>query len=420
MSRRIREIGLLLAGLCGLIAVASPGWSADTPSPGQQILVLLRLAPEHYRPGGDYGGSYGSSPASGARDRLARHIAKAHGLTLVTDWPMPLLGLDCYVMAVPKGRTTDAAAAEVSHDAGVAWSEPMHIYRAQGSAAWKEDPLFRAEPAAHEWRLADLHKIATGRGVTVAVIDSRIESNHPDLAGQIAVQQDFVGDGSTAPEQHGTGVAGVIAAIAGNGIGIAGVAPRARLMGLRACWQTAGKTPTAPDTLCNSLSLAKALHFAIDHRAQIINMSLSGPPDPLLGRLIDMGLARGATLVAAIDPNQPDGGFPASHPGVIAVAEEGMVPPSAKGYLAPGRDIPTTQPGGRWYLVNGSSYAAAHVSGLAALLHEKRVAAGGALTLVSARPGGGVIDACASLLRAARPCDCVCPATAELAADIHR
>ncbi|WP_019833523.1 S8 family peptidase [Sphingomonas sp. PR090111-T3T-6A] len=417
MNRLVWGIGLLLAGLIG---IASPAWSADTPSSGQQILVLLRLAPEHYRPGSDYGGSYGSSPASGARDRLARHIAKAHGLTLVTDWPMPLLGLDCYIMAVPEGQSTDAAAAEVSHDAGVAWSEPMHVYRAQGNAAWKDDPLFRAEPAAHEWRLADLHKIATGRGVTVAVIDSRIESNHPDLVGQVSVQQDFVGDGNAAPEQHGTGVAGIIAAIAGNGIGIAGVAPRAKLMGLRACWQTAGKTPAAPDTLCNSLSLAKALHFAIDHRAQIINMSLSGPPDPLLGRLIDVGLARGATLVAAIDPNQPDGGFPASHPGVVAVAEESMVPPPAKGYLAPGRDIPTTQPGDRWYLVNGSSYAAAHVSGLAALLREKHMAAGSMATLVSAKPGGGVIDACASLLRAARPCDCACPAAAELAADAHR
>jgi subtilisin family serine protease len=333
---------------------------------------------------------------------------------------MPLLGLDCYIMAVPEGQSTEAAAAEVSHDAGVEWSEPMHLYHARGSPTAGADPLFRAEPAAREWRLADLHRIATGRGVTVAVIDSRIEARHPDLAGQVVVQQDFVEDHNNAPELHGTGVAGIIAAVADNGIGIAGVAPRAKLMGLRACWQTAGRAPAAPDTVCDSLSLAKALHFAIDHRAQVINMSLSGPPDALLGRLIDVGIARGATLVAAIDPTQPDGGFPASQPGVIAVAEEDMVPPPAKGYLAPGRDIPTTQPGGRWYLVNGSSYAAAHVSGLFALLREKRPAAGGDAMLVSAKPGRGAIDACASLLRAARPCDCACPAGPELAADLHR
>lgn len=415
-----RRIGLALAGLCGLVGLTSPAQAEAAAPSARQILVLLRLAPEHYRPGGDYGGSYGSSPASGARDRLARHIARTHHLSLITDWPMPLLGLDCYIMAVPEGQSTDVAAADVSHDAGVAWSEPMHVYRAQGSTTPREDPLFRAEPAAREWRLADLHKIATGRGVTVAVIDSRIEANHPDLAGQVIVQQDFVDDHNNAPEQHGTGVAGVIAAIAGNGIGIAGIAPRAKLMGLRACWQTAGRTPDVPDTLCNSLSLAKALHFAIDHRAPIINMSLSGPPDPLLSRLIDVSLARGETLVAAIDPSQPGGGFPASHPGVIAVAAEGMAPPSPKGYLAPGRDIPTTQPGGRWYLVNGSSYAAAHVSGLMALLREKRAGGGPALTLVSASPGSGEIDACTSLLHAARPCDCTCPASPELATNVHR
>ena len=418
MNRLVRLARILLcAALASLTGVAAPAEAAEPPSPGQQILVLLRLAPEHYRPGGDYGGSYGASPASGARDRLARHIAKAHGLTLVTDWPMPLLGLDCYIMAVPGGQSTEAAAAEVSRDAGVAWSEPMHLYHAQGGPAAGGDPLFRAEPAAREWRLADLHRIATGRGVTVAVIDSRIEASHPDLAGQVVLQQDFAEDHGTAPELHGTGVAGIIAAIAGNGIGIAGVAPHAKLIGLRACWQT---SEHAPDTVCDSLSLAKALHFAIDHRAQVINMSLSGPPDALLGRLVEVGIARGATLVAAIDRSQPDGGFPASQPGVIAVADEPLAPPTAKGYLAPGRDIPTTQPGGRWYLVNGSSYAAAHVSGLMALIREKHAAGGGAPTLVSARPGGGAIDACASLLHAARPCDCACPTAPELAANAHR
>lgn len=423
MNRLARLVGALLwVGLAGLTGFASPATprTTEAPAPRQRILVLLRLAPEHYRPGSDYGGSYGTSPASVAREHIARRIAKNHGLVLVTDWPMPLLGLDCYIMAVPEGQSTEAAAADVARDAGVAWSQPMHLYHAQGHSSLPDDPLFRAEPAAREWRLADLHQIATGRGVTVAVIDSRIESHHPDLAGQVVIQQDFVDDHSSAPEQHGTGVAGIIAAIAGNGIGIAGVAPRAKLMGLRACWQSPGRTPAAPDTVCDSLSLAKALHFAIDHHAQIINMSLSGPPDTLLSRLLEVGIARGTSLVAAIDPSQPDGGFPASQPGVIAVVDESMAAPPAKGYRAPGHDVPTTQPGGRWYLVNGSSYAAAHVSGLMALLREKHVASSNSPTLVSARPGGGVIDACASLLRVARPCDCICPTAPELAADAHR
>ena len=74
--------------------------------------------------------------------------------------------------------------------------------------------------------------------------------------------------------------------------------------------------------MCDTLSLAKALYFAIGHDAQVINLSLSGPPDPLLGRLIDVALARGIVVVGALDPNAADGGFPASHPGVVAVSDD--------------------------------------------------------------------------------------------------
>src|SRR5205085_1842712 len=134
------------------------------------------------------------------------------------------------------------------------------------------------------------------------------------------------------------GVAGVIAARADNGVGIVGVAPGARLMALRACWQTA---PDAQLTVCDTLSLARALVFAIDHRAQVLNLSLSGPPTPLLGKLIDVAMERGGVVVGAYDEALPAGGFPASHPGVIAVSDG---PAPAGVYLAPGRDVPTTEP----------------------------------------------------------------------------
>jgi len=205
-------------------------------------------------------------------------------------------------------------------------------------------------------------------------------------------------------------VAGVIAARAGNGVGIAGVAPGARLMGLRACWQQA----TA--TVCDTLSLAKALHYAIDHRARVINLSLSGPRDLLLSRLVDAGLARGESVVAAFDPSVAGGGFPASQPGVIAVATDSMAGIPARVYLAPGQDIPTTAPGGGWTLVDGTSYAAAQVSGLLALMNERHAA--GANALVRAR--GGSLDACASLTMATHSCSCDCGGASRLvAADRH-
>jgi subtilisin family serine protease len=110
--------------------------------------------------------------------------------------------------------------------------------------------------------------------------------------------------------------------------------------------------------------------------------------------------------VTAFDAAKPRGGFPASVPGVIAVADRSFAASSGEVYTAPGRDVPTTQPGGRWFLVNGSSFSAAHVSGLAALVRQRRHSDG--LTLVSDRPVGGTIDACATLARAASGCDCSC------------
>jgi hypothetical protein len=375
--------------------------------PNREVLVLLRLAPEHLRPGADYSDSYDDAMSRAARRRIADRLAHDHGLALIGDWPMPLVGVDCFIMLAPPGRSTDQEAKRLSSDPAVSWAEPVRLYRGEGgqSPRGRGDPLFQAQPAAREWRLTDLHEVATGRNVTVAVIDSMIERNHPDLLGQVVVAQNFVADHPTFAESHGTGVAGVIAALADNGVGIAGVAPGARLMALRACWQVAAAE--TPSTVCDSLSLAQALHFAIEHNAAIVNLSLAGPPDPLLARLIDVAVARRLVVVAAFDPGLPHGGFPASHPGVVAVADESMTSAAPGVYRAPGRDVPTTEPGGRWFLVNGSSYAAAHVSGLFALLRE-RARPSASLSLVVTGEGQRWVDSCASLLRVVGPCDCAC------------
>jgi len=395
---------LALAGTSFALADAA----TRPPQESRQILVLLRLPSSHLRGGVDYGDAYDDAASHAARRRIAGKIARAHGLALAQDWPMPLIGVDCYVMTVPAGQTPKSAADAVSRDRVVEWAEPMSAYHGQAATSAPNDPLFEAQPAAHVWRLADLHQIRTGRGVSIAVIDSMIDAAHPDLAGQIQTRANFVQGRSDAPESHGTGVAGVIAAVENNGLGIAGIAPGARLMALRACWQQGRADAAVPGTTCDTLGLAEALHFAVTHNAQIINLSLSGPPDLLLGKLIDVALARGATVIAAADPNLPGGGFPASHLGVISVGVDGLAGPSEGRYTAPGRDVPTTQPGGQWTLVNGSSFAAAHVSGLFALLRERAPNARSDRALVTFRAGGGAIDACASLMRAVGPCDCAC------------
>jgi subtilisin family serine protease len=365
--------------------------------PGRQIMVMVPHPPDHFRPGANYAGGYGDDLSRSARERLARKIARQFGLTLVDDWPMPMVGVDCFIMAVPADRSTKQAADEVARDSRVAWTQPVQVYTAQAGAAPPNDPLFAAQPAARQWQLARLQRLSTGSGVRVAVVDSGIDANHPDLAGQVVANRNFVAGRPMVAEQHGTEVAGIIAARAGNGIGLAGIAPGAKLLGLRACWQSPGKT------LCDSFSLAKALYFAIDQKAPIINLSLSGPDDRLLRQLLKVAMTKGETVVAAFDRTQPDGGFPASVPGVIAVSDSSLAGSRAHVYIAPGRDVPTTQPGGRWFLVNGSSFAAAHVSGLFALVRQ-----GGSSISPTLIAQNGYVDACATMAYAGRSCECAC------------
>ena len=403
----------LAASLLPVVARAEPADAAATPTPAaQHVLLLLRLPQDHYRAGSAYSGAYGDSAAHGARRRVAAALARDHGLSLATDWALPLLGVDCYVMRVPSDQEPEQVAQSLTRDPRVAWAQAMHVYRAQGH----NDPLYPLQPAARAWHLSQLHETTTGRDVRVAIVDSRIDERHPDLAGQVALKENFVDGHPDAPEQHGTAVAGIIAARADNGVGIAGVAPNARLLALRACWEDDKQT-----TLCNSLTLALALHYAIDHDAAVINMSLAGPPDRLLARLIDAALARGITVVGAVDTGLAGGGFPASHPGVVAVANSEGPPSAPPALRAPGRDIPTTAPHDAWNFVSGTSYAAAHVSGLFALLREGwHVHAPQALGTGAVSTANGEVDACATLARVAGAGACVRTMTSATPSIVRR
>src|SRR5437660_4929998 len=200
--------------------------------------------------------------------------------------------------------------------------------------------LYPLQPSAKRWHMDELHKITTGRRVRVAEVDTGVDVNHPDLSGRVAVARYFVDGRRDVAEAHGTAVAGIIAARADDGIGIAGIAPEAKFLALRACWQAAETGDAA--AYCSSFNLAKALQFALDENAQVINLSLGGPRDRLLERLLDAATARGITVVAAADPALRDGGFPASHRGVLAVASDDAHDVGVGVLLGPGRDIPTT------------------------------------------------------------------------------
>jgi subtilisin family serine protease len=393
---------------------AQPRAGGDGTEPAA-ILLMIRMAPPHARPDVDYGDGYAARPGQRARRRIAADIARAHGMRVVSQWPMPAIGVECFVIEVPPGRKVAAVVDAVSSDPRAAWAQPLQSFRAQSY----DDPLFDQQPVAAAWQLQALHAATTGRGVVVAQVDSGAEADHPDLAGQVRVTHNTVERSRYRAEMHGTAVAGIVAARPGNGIGTVGVAPDAQLLALRACDERAPGT-----TLCDSLSLGKALQFALDRGARVVNISVSGPRDRLLAELLRAALARGTAVVAPVDAGAADGGFPASLAGVIAVAgPHGPVPAGFAGspLAAPARDVPTTLPGARWGVVSGTSFAAAEVSGMVALLLQLQPhARADRLDALLRRPDGDpadvllpaplAIQACRSVSAAAGRCVCDCTA----------
>ena len=404
---------LVVVVLCGWLAGAH---AADAIDPGaaaaEQVLVLIHLPAPHFRADGNYAPGYADASGTVARRRLATAMARSHGLRLVDDWPLPILGVDCYVMDLPPSASSEEVAARLARDPRVAWAQPMHVFRSLGH----DDPLFGVQPAAAEWHLDDMHAAATGRNVRVAVVDSGVQLDHPDLVGQVVAHASFAADRDDRAETHGTAVAGIVAAGADNHLGIAGVAPDAQLLALRACREVSTR-----ETTCSTLGIALALHAAIDRNAQVINLSLGGPFDRLIEQLVGAALARGISVVAAADRTLSAGGFPASVPGVLAVVDENAGATPAGMVAAPGTDVPSTLPGSRWGVVSGASYAAAHVSGMLALMIDVQARSHGPSSSPQSKivvGSDGRIDSCASLGRAGAACLCNCLSAPQTAASV--
>ena len=133
-SRALRRgVVILSVALAMLIPTVPLEAQMRTGKPGtdREILVMLRLAPPHYRPNSTYGGDYGDGASRTARRRIALRIAHRNRFELIDGWPMPLVGVDCYVMRVPTDMAIDTAVARVSKDSSVVWSEPMEMFRTE-------------------------------------------------------------------------------------------------------------------------------------------------------------------------------------------------------------------------------------------------------------------------------------------------
>jgi len=352
-----------------------------------------------------YDGIAAYGPSTSARQML-RSLENDYGLREVSAWPIEPLHMHCAVLEVPRGMDRQTLLAALAHDRRIKLAQPLQTFATRTEDY--NDPYVELQHGFRQMDVAAAHPWSRGAGVKVAIIDTGADTSHPDLRANIATAANFVDsdDRQFQRDRHGTEIAGVIAAIANNHEGIVGVAPGARLLLYKACWQTQVDADAAR---CNSFTLARALVAAFDAHAQIINLSLAGPADPLLTDLIREGLHRGVLFVGAA-PSEISGskGGLLQQPGVIEVATAGSGSALASVVYAPGREILTLLPGGHYDFASGDSIATAQVTGVVALLLAKRSGLSAAETYRLLRDtsthgdtaggAGALVDACAAVV----------------------
>lgn len=310
--------------------------------------------------------AYGPTPHA---QQMLRGLEREYGMREITAWPIAPLHMHCAVLEIPPGADRVAMLAALTQDRRVRIAQPLQTFVTQTSVY--DDPYVALQRGFQKIDVADAHPWSRGEGVRVAIIDTGVDDLHPDLRGAVVEVANFVDAdvGQFRRDRHGTELAGIIAAVANNGEGIVGIAPGARLSIFKACWQLQDDADSAR---CNSYTLARALTAAIDSRAQVVNLSLAGPADPLLRQLIQEGLRRGILFIGAAPPEtaKPEDVL-LQFEGVIEVAGDGILGGPGAPLRAPGREILTLLPGGRYDFASGTSLATAHVTGIVALLLAK-------------------------------------------------
>jgi hypothetical protein len=302
-------------------------------------------------------------------DQQIDQLARRHGLARIASQNFALVGATIGLFRISNGRSVDTASREFAADPNVHSVQPnfRHLLQQQKAALSEGDV---AQYAVAKLRLPEAHTLSRGDNVIVAVIDSGIDTSHPELANSVIESFDALG-GNEGPHVHGTGVAGAIAAHGR----LIGSAPAAQILAIRAF----GKSSTGAQS--NTYVVLKAMDYAAAHGARIINMSFAGPKDPLLERAIGALRGRDVVMVAAAGNAGAKSPplYPAANPNVIAVSatdsQDRLFEASNRGsYIAlaaPGADIFLPAPDNKYQITSGTSFSAAYVSGLAALMLER-------------------------------------------------
>ena len=287
------------------------------------------------------------------RHRLARLDSQAIGLT----------GTTIHRWRIADQRSVSDVIRAIEADRGVGAAQPNYRFTLQEGRGQAAVEINGMQYVLTKLRLTEAHRSSTGNGVLVAIVDSGIDTSHPEIANTIAGSFDAV-NSSQSGNSHGTAMAGAIVAHAR----LTGVAPAARILAVRAFSATEGTTAT----------IITGIDWAVARGARVINMSFAGPNDPEIARALAAARQRGVILVAAAGNAGPKSPplYPAADPNVIAVtatdAEDHLLAVANRGrhiaVAAPGVNILGPAPGGGYQMSTGTSVAAAHVSGVVALL----------------------------------------------------
>lgn len=294
-------------------------------------------------------------------------LAQRHRLTRVESQSFPLIGSTMFRWRIPDRRSIDTVARQLMASGNVKSVQRNYRFTLQQDGAVAND---LGQYAAGKLHLREAHALATGMDIKIAVIDSGIDVTHPELAGAIAGTYDALRSTEGA-HAHGTGIAGAIVAK----VRLMGSSPAAHLLAIRSF----GATSTGAES--TSFVVLKSLNYAVEQGAQIINMSFAGPKDPLLERGLAAAAARGIVLIAAAGNAGPKSPplYPAADRSVIAVSAtdsaDKLFAAANRGshiaVAAPGVDLLLPAPDEKYQIASGTSFAAAYVSGLAALILER-------------------------------------------------
>ncbi len=305
--------------------------------------------------------------------RTVEDLLRRFRLVQIASQSSQLLGTTVYRGRISDGRPPAAVVRALEAESVIA--QQNHLFTLQEyetettGAAAGEGGLAQYELA--KLRLPEAHRIANGQSVLVAVLDTAIDAAHPDLAGSIAKRVDVVGTPMT-PHRHGTAIAGLIAAHGK----LTGAAPAAQILAVRAF------DPAGAGAEGSTFDILKGLDWAAANGARVINMSFAGPRDAALHRAMEAAHKQGIVLVAAVGNAGAKSPplYPAADPNVIAVAatdaDDGLLEESSRGHhialAAPGAKILVAIPGGGYEVASGTSYSAAEISGIVALMLEHK------------------------------------------------